>query len=63
VEKGVTAKNVLLTQIILTRIALEKHLKKVAGNELCCIFAPTVPVLHTIRTAGGSFFKESSKKH
>ena len=26
-------------------------------NEDFLIFVPTVPVLHTVRTAGGSFFK------
>ena len=31
----------------------KKYPKRIAGF---CIFASTVPVLHTIRTAGGSFF-------
>ena len=37
-------------------MALKKHHLNIAGDEMDCTFASTVPVLHTIRTAGGSFF-------
>jgi len=28
----------------------------VANDTFCITFVPTVPVLHTVRSAGGSFF-------
>jgi len=56
VEKGFDAKNVLLTGKTTTGMVKKKYHKNVAEPEMFCIFAPTVPVLHTIRTAGGSFF-------
>lgn len=37
-------------------IKYEKTDKFFAKSNICLIFALTVPVLHTIRTAGGSFF-------
>jgi hypothetical protein len=37
-------------------------LKSLLIIKRACIFAPTVPVLHTIRTAFGSFFCSLSTK-
>ena len=34
----------------------------VAKGNYCITFAPTVPVLHTVRSAGGSFFLYSYGK-
>jgi len=56
VEKGIVAEDVLLTGNVFTIMAKKKYHKNVAEHKMFCIFAPTVPVLHTIRTAGGSFF-------
>ncbi len=40
----------------------KKRTKSIAQLNNCIIFAPTVPVLHTIRTACGSFFLYSYAK-
>jgi hypothetical protein len=40
----------------------EKVVKYFAEFHNCVTFASTVPVLHTIRTAGGSFFLYSYAK-
>jgi hypothetical protein len=42
--------------------AKKKYRINVAAPEMFCTFAPTVPVLHTIRTAGGSFFLDTYGK-
>ena len=55
-EKGFVTKDVLLTKKKRSWMALKKHHLNIAGDEMDCTFASTVPVLHTIRTAGGSFF-------
>ena len=55
-EKGFVAKDVLLTGKTPTWMAKKKHQINFAGHEMVCTFAPTVPVLHTIGPAGGSFF-------
>ena len=39
-----------------------KYSKIFADKNIRSTFAPTVPVLHTIRTAGGSFFLYSYAK-
>ena len=40
----------------------KKSIKSIAQLHNCVTFASTVPVLHTIRTAGGSFFLYSYAK-
>ena len=35
---------------------VKKRRKKIEHLKKCRTFASTVPVLHTVRTAGGSFF-------
>jgi len=36
-------------------INIQKNVKKFANMQTNSTFVPTVPVVHTIRTAGGSF--------